>query len=109
MSLSSKGSLNSLNDDAANDLSRQNSILSKSASSGKRQRADSGILLQTITTENPSNTPKPESEISNTDDEQVVVLHYMDNRVRQGRLLLVTNIFRLLVVFILAFIIYFQV
>ena len=108
MALSSKNSATSINHDE-NGLARQNSILSSGTPVGKRQRANSGISLQTMSGDDPPRTPNPESESEATDDELSVALHYAGNRTRQEKLLLVTNLFRLLVVVILAFVIYFRV
>ena len=107
--LSPKSSALSINHDDENGLSRQNSILSSGTPGGKRQRADSGIALQTITTNDRPISSIRESDNENTDDEQSIALHYTSNRKKQGTLLLVTNVFRFLIVFILAFIIYFRI
>lgn len=78
---------------------------SSSIGQGARRQRRGSILLQTITTDN--RTAQPIDDFRNDEDHPLLTSHYDDNRLKQERLLLYTNIFRLLVIVILAPIIYF--
>jgi hypothetical protein len=74
----------------------------------KRQRNTSSIRFPTITTDN-TNIQYSDYDYRNEEDEHVRSLRYDSNRVKQERLLLFANIFRLLVIFVLAPTLYFIV
>jgi len=96
--------INNNQDDDNNrvDLTYHSSFHSSAASTGKRQRNDSGIRLQPLTTDN--RTTSFDADIRNDDDEDAK--HYENNRLKQERLLFITNICRFSVVCILAPILY---
>jgi hypothetical protein len=96
--------INNNQDDDNNleDLTYHSSFPSSTASTGKRQRNDSGIRLQPLTTDN--RTTSFDAGIRNDDDEDAK--HYENNRLKQERLLFITNICRFSVVCILAPILY---
>ena len=88
------------------DVENPTSSSSLVGSVAKRQRHGS-IPLQTITTDN--RTPQSIDDFRYDDYPPLLTSYYEHNRSKQERLLLYMNIFRLLVIIILAPIIYFLV
>jgi hypothetical protein len=73
----------------------------------KRDRNRLIVPLQTITTDN--TTTESNDDGKNFEEDQLLTSYYDYNRTKQERLLSITNIFRLLIIFILGPIIYFIV
>jgi hypothetical protein len=88
-------------------LLRANLFHSLTASAAKRTRSESGIHLQTITADN--RTTPATVEHGNYEDDQLLSSHYDLIRLKQEKLLIYANIFRLAVIFILGPILYFLV
>lgn len=103
-------SINNADENDQADIAYRNSILLTGLPDEIRSRAESGILLQTMSTDNQS-IPRFSADVQSVriDDEQGAVLYYANHRLKEERLLLISNIFRLLLIFILAFLIYFQI
>jgi len=105
----------SINLNSEND-NRSSSYHSAAIIFSKRNRANSGIHLQTLTSspDTTTTTDQYESAQSSTDlrvddDEQTLSSYYEHNRLKQEKLVIISNLFRLLVIIILAPIIYFTV
>jgi hypothetical protein len=101
--------INNAHDDGDNqaNLSNENSFHSSAASTGKRKRNDDGIRLQTLGKKNRTTSFDADFRNDDDDDEQNLARRYEKNKLKQERLLLITNIFRLVIVLILAPILYF--
>ena len=113
MASPSKNSSTSINNADQNDqadITYRNSILLTGLPDVSRDRSESGILLQTMSPDNRS-IPPFSADVQNVriDNEQGAILYYANQQLKEGRFLLISNIFRLLVVVILAFLIYFQI
>lgn len=97
---------NNDDDDNRSTLSHHTSFHSLMTTMPKRHR-NSDIHLQTITSDNRSNQSVEENRLD--EDDQHLAERYEAKRIKQEKLLLITNFFRLLIIFILAPIIYFLV
>ncbi|CAF0762601.1 unnamed protein product [Rotaria sordida] len=97
------------NDEIQSESSNRTSSHSLAATSVPTyNRATNTVTLQPITTLN-TNIQFNDNDCRNEDGEHLLSLHYDSNRSKQGKLLLFSNIFRLLVICVLAPIIYFLV
>lgn len=109
-SKASSASINNPTESYEGSLIYQNSIILTGQSDEKRNRPESGILLQTMSADHQSISHLSSNmQRAELDDDQDTVSHYANHRVKEERFLFITNIFRLLVVIILAFLIYFQI
>lgn len=84
--------------------------------SKRNRRNNSGIHLQTLavsqqttTTDENGSMGQLNTDLKVDDDEQILSSYYDHNRMRQEKLMLILNIFRLSVILVLAPIIYFLV
>ncbi|CAF3389691.1 unnamed protein product [Rotaria socialis] len=88
--------------------SNQTLFYSLDASVSRFQQATSPVSLQPITTDAP-NIQYNNNDLKNEQEEHLLSLHYDSNRLKQEKLLLFTNMFRLLIIFIVSPIFYFLV
>ncbi|CAF2884424.1 unnamed protein product [Rotaria sp. Silwood2] len=96
------------NNENQSEPSNQTPFYSLATSVPKYNRATNSVSLQPITTYNTS-IQYHDNDYRNQEEEHLLGLHYDSNRLKREKLLLFTNIFRLLIIFILAPIIYYLV
>ncbi|CAF1047943.1 unnamed protein product [Rotaria magnacalcarata] len=88
--------------------SNQALFYSLDTSVSRFQQATSSVSLQPTTTSAP-NIQYDNNNSKNEQEEHLLSLHYDSNRLKQEKLLLFTNMFRLLIIFIVVPIFYFLV